>query len=222
LYNRTAMGIITENMKTILRELPNGVQLVTVAKNRTVPEIQEAVSAGAKIIGENYLQEAVAVQPGIGGNVQWHFIGHLQKNKVKQAVNIFDMIETVDSLELAFEIDKRCRQIGKIMPVLIEVNSGQEPNKSGVMPENTMELVKQVAVLTSIKVQGLMTVGPITEVNTKIRPYFALTRRLFEEIRALNNTHLEMIYLSMGMSNDYRIAIEEGANMVRIGRGIFG
>jgi len=216
------MGIITENLKMILRELPTSVQLVTVAKGRTVDEIREAMSAGAKIIGENYLQEALVNQLQIERNLQWHFIGHLQKNKVKQAINTFDMIETVDSLELASEINKRCRQIGKIMPVLIEVNSGQEPNKSGVMPENTVELAKQVAVLTNIKVQGLMTMGPITQVAAEVRPYFALTRRLFEEIGELNNNKIEMRYLSMGMSDTYRIAIEKGANMVRIGRGIFG
>jgi len=216
------MGTITQNIKRILSELSTGVQLVTVAKGRTVIEIKEAVNAGANIIGENYLQETLAVQPAVGGSVQWHFIGHLQKNKVKQAVNAFNMIETVDSFDLALEIGKRSRQIGKIMPVLIEINSGCEPNKSGVMPQAALELVKQISVLPDIKVQGLMTMGPVTEVASEVQPYFKLTRRLFEEIRALKYPNVDMLVLSMGMSDSYRIAIEEGANMIRIGRGIFG
>ncbi len=216
------MGIITQNIKRMLSELPTGVQLVTVAKGRTIDEIREAVIAGANIIGENYLQETLAVQPAIGGSVQWHFIGHLQKNKVKQAVNAFDMIETIDSFELASEIDKRCRQAGKILPVLIEINSGREPNKSGVMPQAALELVTQISVLPDIKVQGLMTMGSITKVASEIQPYFKLTRQLYEEIRALKYPNVDMMVLSMGMSDSYRMAIEEGANMIRIGRGIFG
>jgi pyridoxal phosphate enzyme (YggS family) len=206
----------------MLSELPTGVQLVTVAKGRTIDEIREAVIAGANIIGENYLQETLAVQPAIGGSVQWHFIGHLQKNKVKQAVNAFDMIETIDSFELASEIDKRCRQAGKILPVLIEINSGREPNKSGVMPQAALELVRQISALTDIKVQGLMTMGSITKVASEIQPYFKLTRQLYEEIRALKYPNVDMMVLSMGMSDSYRMAIEEGANMIHIGRGIFG
>ncbi|MDD5190294.1 MAG: YggS family pyridoxal phosphate-dependent enzyme [Dehalococcoidales bacterium] len=216
-----AMNTIRDNVQKILRELPPGVQLVAVGKGRSAAEIREAVAAGAGIIGENYLQEALAVQPEIGHKAKWHFIGHLQKNKVKQAVGICDVIETVDSMELAQEIDKRCRLINKVMPVLIEINSGREPNKSGVMPEQALELAQQIACLHNIKINGLMTMGPVVENPADIRPYFQLTQRLFEQIKAGCIPGVDMGCLSMGMSGSYRIAIEEGANLVRIGRGIF-
>ncbi len=216
------MGKITQNVQKILRELPSGVQLVAVAKGRSLPEIQEALSAGATIIGENYVQETLVVQPETGHRARWHFIGHLQKNKVKSAVGIFDMIETVDSTELAVDIDKRCRQAGKIMPVLLEINSGRELHKSGVLPEAAIDLVKQIVILPNIKVQGLMTMGPATANVEAVRPWFKLTRQLFEDIKQRDFQEVEMKYLSMGMSDSYLIAIEEGANLVRIGRGIFG
>ena len=216
------MGKITENVQKILRELPPGVQLVAVAKGRSVPEIREALFAGLTIIGENYVQETLAVQPEAGNRARWHFIGHLQKNKVKSAVGLFDMIETVDSAELAVEIDKRCRQAGKIMPVLLEINSGREPNKSGVLPEAAIDLVKQIFILPNIKVMGLMTLGPATANVEAVRPWFKLTRQLFEDIKQRGFLEVEMKYLSMGMSDTYLIAIDEGANLVRIGRGIFG
>ena len=222
MYNRNVMCKITENVQKILRELPPGVQLVAVAKGRSQPEIKEALSAGVTIIGENYVQETLAVQPEAGNRARWHFIGHLQKNKIKSAVGLFDMIETVDSAELAVEIDKRCRQAGKIMPVLLEINSGREPNKSGVLPEAAIDLVKQIFILPNIKVMGLMTLGPATANVEAVRPWFKLTRQLFEDIKQRGFLEVEMKYLSMGMSDTYLIAIDEGANLVRIGRGIFG
>ena len=127
--------MIKQNVEQILSELPDGVELVAAAKARTPEEILQAVEAGIKIIGENYVQEAERAYTVAGKRAQWHLIGHLQRNKVKKAVNIFDMIETVDSVEIAREIDKRCAQIGKTMPVLIEINSGREKQKSGVFPK---------------------------------------------------------------------------------------
>ena len=126
---------IKENVKALLEELPDGVELVGAAKGRTAREIGEAIDAGLKIVGENYIQETLLVQKSVNKDAEWHFIGHLQRNKVKKAVGIFDMVESLDSLRLAEEIDKRCREIGKVMPVLVEVNSGREEQKFGGMPK---------------------------------------------------------------------------------------
>jgi PLP dependent protein len=213
---------IAQNVRRILGELPDGVQLVAAAKSRQPHEIKEVIAAGAAIIGENYVQEAEAARAAVGGGAAWHFIGHLQQNKVKKAVEIFDMIETVDSFELAAEIDKRCAILGKVMPVLIEVNSGREASKAGVLPECVEALVEHISTLKNIHVLGLMTMGPLAESPDAIRPAFAGTRRLFERLKSLNIPNVEMKYLSMGMTGSYRVALEEGANIVRIGSGIFG
>lgn len=216
------MSHITETVKRILAELPEGVELVAAVKSRRPEEILEAIEAGVRILGENYLQEAETAFETIGTRAKWHFIGHLQKNKVKKAVQIFDMIETVDSAEIAALIDTRCRQAGKVMPVLIEVNSGRELQKSGVLPEDTEQLVRQIAEYENILVKGLMTMGPAAGDPEDSRPYFVETRKTFERIKSLDIPGTEMKYLSMGMTNSYRIAIEEGANIVRLGSIIFG
>lgn len=213
---------IEENVTALLAELPLGVELVAAAKTRTAMEILEAYRAGIKIIGENYVQEAERSYKAVGNKVKWHFIGHLQKNKVNKAVAIFDMIETIDSAELAHEIDKRCQEIRKIMPVLIEINSGREKQKTGVLPENAEELIRGIASLTNLSVQGLMTMGPFSGNPEDARPYFIVTKKLFDEIASLNIENVTMRYLSMGMTNSYMVALEEGANMVRIGTKIFG
>ena len=206
----------------MFEELPAGVTLVAAAKTREPPEILEAVAAGIKIIGENYVQEAERACRVIGNKVEWHFIGHLQKNKVKKAVAIFDVIETVDSLEIAAEIDKTCAQTGKIMPVLIEINSGREPQKSGAYPENAGPLIAAVSNLHNIRVKGLMTMGPPVSRPEDSRPFFRETKNLFERIKKLDLPNVEMKYLSMGMTDSYRIALEEGANVIRLGDKIFG
>ena len=217
-----SMSVIEENVKKILEELPPGVELEAAAKTRTPEEILQAAEAGVRIFGENYVQEALAAINVAGHRAKWHFIGHLQRNKVKKAVEIFDMIETVDSLELAREIEKRCGQREKIMPVLIEINSGKEPQKFGVLPEDAEELIRKISALKNIKIQGLMTMGPMFGDPENARPYFVETRKLFERVKGLNISGVEMKYLSMGMTNSYRVAIEEGANIVRIGTKIFG
>lgn len=214
--------MIKENIEKILSELPEGVTLVGAAKNRTLEEVQEAIEAGVKIIGENYVQEAERAFRVIGRRVKWHLIGPLQRNKAKKAAEIFDMIETVDSVRIAEEIDKKCRAIGKIMPVLIEVNSGREEEKAGVFPEDALELIREISTLPNIKIMGLMTMGHRFGNPEDSRPYFIETRKIFEKIKSLNLPDVEMKYLSMGMTNSYKIAIEEGANMVRIGTLIFG
>jgi hypothetical protein len=216
------MTHITQNVQQLLKELPPGVELVAAAKTRTPVEITEALNAGIKILGENYVQEAEQAYNAIGKLAQWHCIGHLQKNKVKKAVKIFDLIETVDTLELAEEIDKRCAQIGKIMPVLIEVNSGCEEQKAGALSQNVIPLAQAVSGLANVRLVGLMTMGPAVGDPEDSRPYFVTTREVFDELKRLNIPNVQMKYLSMGMTNSYKVALQEGANMVRLGTLIFG
>jgi len=213
---------IAENVRTLLAELPSGVELVAAAKTRTPEEILEAVGAGVKSIGENYVQEAAAAVAAVGRDVRWHFIGHLQSNKVKRAVEIFDLIETVDSVELAGEIDKRAAALGIVMPVLVEINSGHEPQKAGILPGEAESLVREIAPFKNIRVEGLMTMGPFEGNPEDARPYFRETKRVFEDLKALSIAGIEMHRLSMGMTNSFRVAVEEGATMVRIGTLIFG
>ena len=213
---------IKQNVYDLLTELPSDVQLVAAAKTTEIPQVMEAIQAGVNIIGENYIQEADAKYGAIGDRVKWHFIGHLQRNKVKKAVAIFDMIETVDSVEIAAAVSKRCKEIGKVMPVLIEINSGAEEQKSGVLPQNALSFIEEISRLPGIKIMGLMTMGPLTGEPEDARPYFIKTREVFEYIKDLNLTGVEMKYLSMGMTNSYKVAIEEGSNIIRIGSKIFG
>jgi pyridoxal phosphate enzyme (YggS family) len=214
--------VIQENVQGLLDELPGHVELVAAAKSRTPEEILEAVKAGVKIIGENYVQEAQAAFAVIGRQVKWHFIGHLQKNKVKKTVEIFDLIETVDSLDTATEIDKRCTEQRKVMPVLVEINSGREPQKFGVLPEAAENLIRELSRLQNVRVEGLMTMGPESGDPENARPFFNETKQVFEQIKGLGLPGVAMNRLSMGMSHSYRVAVEEGANMVRIGTKIFG
>ncbi len=213
---------ITSNVKSILAELPENVQLVAAAKTRSAQEIEEAIRAGVKIIGENYVQEAEKVFPLVHEKAEWHFIGSIQKNKINKIIRIFDVVETVDSFETAFEIDKRCAKIGRIMPVFIEVNSAKEPQKSGAMPEEVEKVVEKISKLENVRVLGLMTMGPRTGSPEEARKYFKITKEVFDKLKEKQIPNVDMKYLSMGMSNSYRVAIEEGANIVRIGTKIFG
>jgi pyridoxal phosphate enzyme (YggS family) len=223
-YNHdVANKLIKQNIAKLLAELPDGVEVVAAAKTGTPEEVLEAVQAGIKIIGENYVKEAKDAYELVGKSAKWHFIGTLRKHNVRKTMlEIFDMIESVDSLEIAKEIDRRCAQIGKIMPILIEVNSGREPQKSGVLPEDVERLIREISNLGNIKVMGLMTMGPRFGNPEDSRPYFAETSRIFEKIKGLKLPNVEMKYLSMGMTNSYKVALEEGANIIRIGTMIFG
>jgi len=216
------LSIIKTTVSEILDSIPDGVKLVAAAKTRLPDEVKAAIEAGVKIIGYNYIQEAERMRPAIDDPVQWHMIGHLQRNKVRNAVKLFDMIETIDSLKLAEAVNKHCVSEGKIMPVLIEINSGKESNKTGVLPENAESLIKQISSLSNLRVQGIMTMGPRFGNPEDARPYFKRTRSLFEQLKKSETPSVEMLYLSMGMSNSYKIAIEEGANIVRIGTLLFG
>ncbi|MEA3442364.1 MAG: YggS family pyridoxal phosphate-dependent enzyme [Chloroflexota bacterium] len=216
------MGI-KRNIVEILSELPTEVKLVAAAKQRTPQEVQEAIEAGVEIIGENYIQEARRVYDAVAEKAEWHFIGTLQKHNVRRkTVEMFDMIETVGTLEIATEIDKRCAEIGKVMPVLIEINSGEEKQKFGVYPEDAEQLIREVSRLPNIRIKGLMTMGPRFGNPEDSRPYFVKTMEIFDKINNLNLPGVEMKYLSMGMTNSYKVALEEGANIVRIGSKIFG
>ncbi|MDH4067705.1 MAG: YggS family pyridoxal phosphate-dependent enzyme [Dehalococcoidia bacterium] len=223
-YNHHVTGeLIKRNVAQLLAEIPDGVDVVAAAKARTPAEVLEAVQAGIGIIGENYAKEAKEAYKLVGKRAKWHFIGTLRKHDVrKAALEIFDMIESVDSLEIASEIDKKCAQIEKIMPVLIEVNSGREPQKSGVLPDHAEQLAKDVSGFKNIKVMGLMTMGPSFDNPQDFRPYFTETRRIFERIKGLKLPNVEMKYLSMGMTKSYQVALQEGANIIRIGTRIFG
>ena len=214
--------MIRENIRSVLQGLPPHVILVAAAKSRTPGEVLEAVEAGVPVVGENYVQEAAAAQAVVGRGVKWHFIGHLQTNKVKKAVEVFDLIETVDSLKLGREINKHSGGLGKTMPILIEINSGREPQKSGILPEDAEALVRELSRLPNLKVEGLMTMGPETGDPEESRPYFRLTKEIFDRFRGLSIRGVAMTWLSMGMSHSYRVAIEEGANMVRLGTLLFG
>jgi pyridoxal phosphate enzyme (YggS family) len=214
--------MIKENVRAILDELPEGVQLVGAAKTRQADEILEALDAGLTIIGENYVQEAEKVHQRIGKRAKWHMIGHLQTNKVKKAVHLFDMIETVDSIKLARAIHKECAKIGKVMPVLIEINSGEESEKTGVLPKDVPSLMSDMAELDHLEISGLMTMGPLYGDPEVSRPFFQRTKALYDQFKKAGLSRGTMTYLSMGMSGSYRVAIEEGANLVRIGTKIFG
>ncbi|MBT8366579.1 MAG: YggS family pyridoxal phosphate-dependent enzyme, partial [Deltaproteobacteria bacterium] len=185
--------------------------------------VQEAIQAGVTDLGENYIQEArdkinrLARTP-----VNWHFIGHLQSNKAKYAVRLFDLIHSVDSLKLARELDKYAQKNDKIQAVLVQVNVAREDSKSGVYVENTLKLLTEVAQLENIAVKGLMTMPPYFNAPEKVRPFFAALRELRDHIRSERIPNIAMDELSMGMTGDFEAAIEEGATMVRIGTAIFG
>jgi PLP dependent protein len=220
--NELALNAIQENVTEILQTLPRGVLLVAAAKTRSAEEVKAAIKAGIQIIGYNYVQEAEHLRRTIDEPVSWHMIGHLQRNKVKKAVQLFDMIETIDSVRLAKEVNKQCAKLKKVMPVLIEINSGKESNKTGVLPEDAIALIQQIKDLSNLEILGLMTMGPRFGNPEDARPYFKTTKALFEQIKKLEIPRVEMRYLSMGMSNSYQIALEEGANIVRIGTRLFG
>ena len=213
---------IKQRIEQIRKEIPGEVEILGASKTRTIDEVRAAHAAGLRYFGHNYVQEARAMIPLADFNAKWHMIGHLQRNKARLAVELFDMIETLDSLRLAKELEKRCAEIGKDMPVLIEVNSGREENKTGMMPEDVGALAEWLSEQTYLHLVGLMPMGPLTGDPELSRPYHKETRRLFEEIQRQQFPNTEMRVLSMGMSNSYKVAIEEGASLVRLGTVIFG
>ena len=202
--------------------LPSAVRLMAVTKTVDDSRIGEAIGAGVEILGENYVQEAKRKIEALGKSCQWHFIGRLQTNKAKYAVQLFDMIHSVDRMELAVEIDRRARLAGRVMPVLIEISLAGEETKSGVPLAAAPELVRAAAGLENLAIQGLMTMPPFFADPEEARPYFRTLRELRDRIAAEAIPRVELRELSMGMTGDYAVAVEEGATIVRVGRGIFG
>jgi pyridoxal phosphate enzyme (YggS family) len=201
---------------------PADVRLMAVTKTVDDDRIAAAVRAHVDIIGENYVQEAKRKLETMGKACEWHLIGRLQTNKAKYAVRLFDMIHSVDRLELAAEIDRRAREAGLVMKVLIEINVAGEATKSGVPIADAVELVRAVAPLPNLSVRGLMTMPPWFDDPEEARPCFRALRELRDRIEAEGIPRVEMRELSMGMTGDYGVAVEEGATIVRVGRGIFG
>jgi pyridoxal phosphate enzyme (YggS family) len=202
---------------------PAEVGLVAVTKTHPAAAVREAADAGLTVFGENYVQEARDKIEALADlDLSWHFIGHLQSNKAKYAVDLFDLIHSVDSLKLAKEIDKQAEKRGKVQDVLVQVNLGNEPTKSGTGQDEAADLCRQTARLKHVKIRGLMTMPPFFDEPEKARPYFAALRRLRDRIGALSIEGVFMEELSMGMTGDFEAAVEEGATWVRIGTAIFG
>ncbi|MFA5467302.1 MAG: YggS family pyridoxal phosphate-dependent enzyme [Candidatus Izemoplasmatales bacterium] len=223
---------VRENIRFIREEIgsaalrsgrdPSAVRLMAVTKTVDDARILEAIEAGVDIMGENYVQEAKRKIETMDVDVKWHMIGHLQSNKAKYAVRFFDMIHSVDRLGLAEELDKRSAAVGRVTTVLIEVNVSGEESKSGIPAEEAPALVRKIASLDHLSIRGLMTMPPWFEDPEHARPYFVALRDLRDRIAAEEIPGVDLCELSMGMSADYRVAVEEGATIVRIGTAIFG
>ncbi|HEY6011699.1 MAG TPA: YggS family pyridoxal phosphate-dependent enzyme [Nitrospirota bacterium] len=223
---------VSENFKVVMDRIasaakragrdPASVKLVVVTKTVDVDRIREAVSVGAAILGENRVQEAKEKIGKLGQLANWHLIGRLQTNKAKYAVRLFELIHSVDSIELAVELDKQAGKIGKVQEVLIEVSIAGEAAKAGIAVRNALDLVRNAAALKNISIKGLMTIPPFLDDPEQVRPYFKKLRELAAEIEKHTISGVSMRELSMGMSGDFEAAIEEGATMVRVGTAIFG
>ncbi len=200
----------------------HSIKLMAVTKTVSPENISQAINAGITMFGENYVQEAKEKITALGKQAKWHMIGHLQTNKAKYAVNLFDYVHSVDRLELAQELDKRAGLTGHKMNILIEVNVSGEQTKNGVPANDALDLIKRIAPLENISVQGLMTMAPYSDNPENSRPYFSALRNLRNQLSREQIPGIQMEELSMGMTDDFEVAIEEGATIVRIGRAIFG
>ncbi len=211
---------IKENIVKIKSELGPEVEILAATKKRTIFEIEEAISSGINIVGENYVKDAEEKIKIIGRKVSWHLIGHLQKNKVKKAVEIFDCIESVDSIDLALCLSRQANSKNKIIEIFVEINSARESQKTGVLPEKVYDFVQEIKNLPGLRITGIMTMGPAVDIADDIKPYFIETKTIFDNLKKQFLPDLK--YLSMGMSDTYKIAGDCGANLVRIGTAIFG
>jgi pyridoxal phosphate enzyme (YggS family) len=224
---------ISTNYIMLREEIPKNVTIVLSVKARTAEQIGEAIDAGATDIGQNYVQEAGQIYSDLqkkAAKVRWHMIGHLQTNKINKALRIFDVIQTVDSLEQAEAINERVIKVKKqVMPVFIEINIGSEYSKAGISPDEhepfegyMKKFVMNLSQFEHLRIEGLMTMGPRFGNPENVRPYFRRTKMIFDKIKDMTLPNVSMKFLSMGMTNSYRVAIEEGSNMVRIGTAVFG
>lgn len=201
---------------------PAEIRILAASKSQEVSQIRAAVKAGIRLFGENYVQEAKEKREAIKESIEWHMIGHLQRNKVKLALELFDLIECLDSLELARELDRQGKKFGKVVRTFVEINLGGEQAKSGIAQDNVPSLLEEIGALSHVQVDGLMAVPPFTENAEEARPYFRALREMKERLSRLKVPNVELRELSMGMTHDYPVAIEEGATLVRIGTAIFG
>ena len=226
------MSSIAENVASVKERIaraaervgrnPEEIEITAVAKTIEAGRIKEALEAGIQIIGENKVQEALQKVRAVNGSVTWHMVGHLQRNKVKEAVRIFRLIQSLDSLRLAEEISSRALTSGTIMDVLVQVNTSQEETKYGLESQETIPFLREVSSLKGLSVRGLMTIGAFLPDPEAVRPCFRRLKELRDEILGASIPNIEMECLSMGMTNDFEVAIEEGATLVRIGTAIFG
>ena len=224
--------MITENLEQVRRNIveackavnrdPSEVTLISVSKTKPVSMLQEAYDAGSRDFGENKVQEIMDKYPQLPSDIRWHMIGHLQRNKVKYIVDKVALIHSVDSLRLAETIENEAAKHNVTVPILIEVNVAQEESKFGLKTEEVLSLVESIAVLPHINIKGLMTIAPYVENPEENREIFRELKKLSVDIAAKNINNVNMSVLSMGMTNDYQVAVEEGATMVRVGTGIFG
>lgn len=224
--------MIADNLKEVEEKIkaackrsgrnPEDVTLIAVSKTKPIDMLNEAYDAGARYFGENKVQELCDKYEQMPRDIHWQMIGHLQRNKVKYVVGKAELIHSVDSIRLAEEIDRIAEKKGVVANILLEVNVAKEDTKFGLMPEEVMAFVKEIVRLKNIKVQGLMTIAPFVEDPEENRKHFANLRKLSVDIRKEKVNNVSMSVLSMGMSNDYEVAIEEGATMVRVGTKIFG
>lgn len=202
---------------------PSDIRLVAVSKTVAPQDIKSAIDAGVFIFGENYIQEAMQKIDEIADSrLAWHFIGHLQSNKAKYAVRYFDLIHSVDSFKLAKEINSQAKKVNKVQDILVQINIAMESTKSGVSAKDAISLVKDISTLENVSVKGLMTVPPFFNQPETVRPYFKALALIKDRIQKESIKHIEMKELSMGMTGDFEVAVEEGATLVRIGTAIFG
>ena len=204
------------------KAIADDVLLVAVTKNHDIYAMREAIDAGVTDIGENRIQEAKEKFETLDRQVTWHLIGHLQTNKAKQAVKMFDLIHSIDTLHLAEAVDKAAASIGKVQKVLVQVNLAQEDSKSGIYEDEMMELLHKVDEMKNLQLMGLMCIAPNYDDVEECRPLFAKMKKIFDRVKEISWQTANIKYLSMGMTHDYVIAVEEGANVVRVGTGIFG
>ena len=224
--------MISQNYKQVEKTLidtcnncgraPQSVTLIAVSKTKPIEMLQEAYDAGARDFGENKVQEIMDKYDKLPSDIRWHMIGHLQTNKVKYIADKVHMIHSVESVKLATEISKQATKTGRIIPILIEVNISGEESKFGIKPEECENFIRSIHMLPGITIKGLMTVPPFVEIPEENREYFKTLKKLSVDIMQKNIDNVCMDFLSMGMSSDYMVAIEEGANLVRVGTSIFG
>jgi pyridoxal phosphate enzyme (YggS family) len=204
------------------RRNPQEIKLLAAAKSQSIESIRAAIAAGVGLVGENYVQEAEHKRQAISEPVEWHMIGHLQRNKVQLALKTFDLVQSLDSTALALELEKEGKKRGKTVRTLIEVNLGDEQSKSGVAQDAVVELLRRVGDLAHVRVEGFMAVPPFRENPEEVRPFFTALKNLQMELQCLKIPNVVLKELSMGMTHDYPVAVEEGATIVRIGTALFG